>query len=130
MMVRLDSTRARGGVAIYVNTNYYPSSQLKLSTDIEAIVVTVKLNNNDIVANRRHMTSLRRRHCKTVGHIVFVPRAKPPRRSGGRRSACFSQPSTDAFLVPDAFFFSQHDFLHRENHVTDRSHRDYRSLLL
>jgi exonuclease III len=44
---RLDSIMASGGVAIYVNTNY-PSSQLNLSTDIEAIVVTVKLNNNDI----------------------------------------------------------------------------------
>jgi len=34
-------------VAIYINTNY-PSSQLNISTDIEAIAVTVKLTNNDI----------------------------------------------------------------------------------
>jgi len=44
---RLDSARASGGVAIYVNTNY-PSRQSNISTDIEAIVVTVKLTNSDI----------------------------------------------------------------------------------
>jgi len=44
---RTDSARASGGVAIYIKS-IYPSRQLTISTDIEAIVVTIKLTNNDI----------------------------------------------------------------------------------
>ncbi|KAF0746227.1 putative RNA-directed DNA polymerase [Aphis craccivora] len=44
---RLDSTRASGGVAIYVKTNY-PSRQFTIDTNIEAIVVTIKLTDNDL----------------------------------------------------------------------------------
>lgn len=44
---RLESARASGGVAIYVKNNY-PSSQLNIDTNIEAIVGTIKLPNNDI----------------------------------------------------------------------------------
>ncbi|KAL4088962.1 hypothetical protein QTP88_024040 [Uroleucon formosanum] len=43
----LESARASGGVAIYVKNNY-PSSQLSIDTNIEAIVATIKLTNNDI----------------------------------------------------------------------------------
>jgi len=43
----LDSARASGGVAIYVKTNY-PSIQLTIDTNIEAIVTTIKFSNIDI----------------------------------------------------------------------------------
>jgi len=42
--------QGHGGVAIYVYTNYL-SRQLNISTNIEAIVVTVKSTKNDININ-------------------------------------------------------------------------------
>jgi len=44
---RSESARTSGGVAINVK-NIYPSSQLNIDINIEAIVATIKLTNNDI----------------------------------------------------------------------------------